>query len=47
LPSAAQAEGRPILEVAVEMSGLPREELARLLDPRGSPRPARGKRRMS
>jgi fumarate hydratase, class II len=30
----AQAEGRPILDVAVEMSGLPREELEKLLDPR-------------
>ncbi len=36
----ARAEGRPILEVAVEMSGLSRAELERLLDPRrlaGSP----------
>jgi len=30
---AARAQGRPILEVAVEMSGLERDELARLLDP--------------
>jgi fumarate hydratase class II len=30
----AQAEGRPVLEVALEMSGLPRDELERLLDPR-------------
>ena len=29
----ARAEGRPILEVAIEMSGLPPEELRRLLDP--------------
>ncbi len=29
----AAAEGRAILDVAVEESGLPREELARLLDP--------------
>lgn len=32
----AYAEGRPILEVALEMTELPREELERLLDPRGS-----------
>lgn len=31
----AYAEGRPILEVALEMTDLPREELERLLDPRG------------
>jgi fumarate hydratase, class II len=30
----AYAEGRPIREVAAEMTDLPREELARLLDPR-------------
>ena len=30
---AARTQGRPILEVAVAMSGLPRDELARLLDP--------------
>jgi fumarate hydratase, class II len=30
----AYAEGRPILEVAAEMTGLPPEELDRLLDPR-------------
>jgi len=29
----AYAEGRPVLEVAVEMSGLPEKELRRLLDP--------------
>jgi fumarate hydratase class II len=29
----AAAEARPILEIAVEETGLPREELARLLDP--------------
>jgi fumarate hydratase class II len=29
----AYAAGKPILEVAVEMTGMPREELARLLDP--------------
>src|SRR5688572_11153884 len=29
----AYAEGRPVLEVALEMSGLKREELERLLDP--------------
>ena len=29
----AYAEGRPILDVAVEMSGLPEKELRRLLDP--------------
>jgi fumarate hydratase, class II len=29
----AAADGRPILDVAVEETGLPREELARLLDP--------------
>jgi fumarate hydratase class II len=29
----AERESRPILEVAVEETGLPREELARLLDP--------------
>ena len=29
----AYAEGRPIREVAAEMTDLPREELARLLDP--------------
>jgi len=29
----AYAQGRPILEVAAEMTDLPREELARLLDP--------------
>jgi fumarate hydratase class II len=29
----AYAEGRPVLEVALEMSGLEREELERLLDP--------------
>ena len=29
----ATAEGRPILDVAVELSGLPRARLARLLDP--------------
>jgi fumarate hydratase class II len=29
----AYAEGRPVLEVAVEMTKLPREELAKLLDP--------------
>jgi fumarate hydratase, class II len=29
----AYAEGRPILDVAAEMTDLPREELARLLDP--------------
>jgi len=29
----AAADGRPILEVAVEETGLPRDELARLLDP--------------
>jgi fumarate hydratase class II len=31
----AYAEGRPILEVAAEMTELPREDLARLLDPVG------------
>ncbi|MCC5863460.1 MAG: aspartate ammonia-lyase, partial [Gammaproteobacteria bacterium] len=31
----AYAEGRPILEVAVAETGLPREELAGLLDPTG------------
>ena len=30
----AAAESRPILDIAVEESGLPRDELARLLDPR-------------
>jgi fumarate hydratase class II len=30
----AAAESRPILDIAVEETGLPREELARLLDPR-------------
>ena len=30
----AAAESRPILDIAIEESGLPREELARLLDPR-------------
>jgi fumarate hydratase class II len=29
----AYAEGRPVFEVALEMSGLPRDELERLLDP--------------
>jgi hypothetical protein len=29
----AAAESRPIVDVAVEATGLPREELARLLDP--------------
>jgi fumarate hydratase, class II len=29
----AYAQGRPVLEVAVEMSGLPEKELRRLLDP--------------
>ena len=29
----AYAEGRPVLDVAVEVTGLPRAELARLLDP--------------
>jgi fumarate hydratase class II len=29
----AYAEGRPIIEVAVEMSGLPEQRLRRLLDP--------------
>ena len=29
----AAAESRPILEIAVEETGLPREELARILDP--------------
>jgi fumarate hydratase class II len=29
----AYAEGRPVFDVALEMSGLPREELERLLDP--------------
>ena len=29
----AYAEGRPIIEVAAEMTDLPREELRRLLDP--------------
>ena len=31
----AYAEGRPILEVALEMTDLPREELERRLDPKG------------
>jgi fumarate hydratase class II len=35
----AYAEGRPILDVAVEMTGLAREELARLLDPAALTRP--------
>lgn len=30
----AYAQGRPVIEVAVEQSGLSREELERLLDPR-------------
>lgn len=30
----AYAEGRPILEVALEMTDLPREELTQLLDPK-------------
>jgi fumarate hydratase class II len=29
----AAAESRPVLDIAVEETGLPREELARLLDP--------------
>ena len=29
----AYAEGRPVLDVAVEMSGLPEKALRRLLDP--------------
>ena len=36
----AYAEGRPILEVALEDSGLPRAELERLLDPARLARPA-------
>ncbi|MGH8665153.1 MAG: class II fumarate hydratase [Burkholderiales bacterium] len=35
----AYAEGRPILDVAVEMTGLAREELERLLDPAALTRP--------
>ena len=31
------SESRPILDIAVEETGLPREELARILDPRASP----------
>ncbi len=31
----AYAEGRPVLEVALEMTDLPREELERRLDPKG------------
>jgi fumarate hydratase class II len=30
----AYSEGRPILEIALEMTDLPREKLAQLLDPR-------------
>jgi fumarate hydratase class II len=30
----AYKEGRPVLDVAVEKTGMPREELARILDPR-------------
>jgi fumarate hydratase class II len=30
----AYQEGRPVLEVAVEMTGISREELATLLDPK-------------
>jgi fumarate hydratase, class II len=43
----AYAEGRPVLEVAVEDSGLPEAELRRLLDPRALTRGgiAGGKRR--
>lgn len=36
----AYAEGRPVLEVAAEDSGLPRERLAALLDPAALTRPA-------
>ncbi len=30
----AYREGRPVIDVAVEMTGMPREELAKILDPR-------------
>jgi fumarate hydratase class II len=30
----AYAEGRPVIDVAAEMTGMPMEELERLLDPR-------------
>jgi fumarate hydratase, class II len=38
----AYREGRPIIEVAVEMTDLPREKLAALLDPKKLIQAARG-----